>query len=69
MLKSCSWKGLSLPCSSIFTMFPTDRGMCCSFNMKKADLLFRQSNYTQMIHKLVNRDMKMSYEDSTVPER
>jgi hypothetical protein len=68
MLKSCTWKGLSLPCSSIFTMFPTDRGMCCSFNMKKANALFRQSKYTQMMDKLINRDRRMSFEDATVPE-
>jgi hypothetical protein len=68
MLKSCTWKGLSLPCSSIFTMFPTDRGMCCSFNMEKANALFRQSKYTQMMDKLINRDRRMSFEDATVPE-
>ena len=32
-------------CSSIFTMFPTDRGMCCAFNMKKADDMFKASRY------------------------
>jgi hypothetical protein len=68
MLKSCSWKGLSLPCSSIFTMFPTDRGMCCSFNMERADKLFSQSKYTDMMAKLMGRDKSMTFENSTVPE-
>jgi hypothetical protein len=67
MLKSCSWKGISLNCSSIFTMFPTDRGMCCSFNMEKADKMFRQSKYTEMMNKLMDRDRSKSFEDSTVP--
>ena len=37
MLKDCRWKGRRVSCSAIFTMYPTDRGMCCSFNKPKAD--------------------------------
>ncbi len=40
ILKYCSWKSMSIPCSSIFTTFPTDQGMCCSFNMKAAEDIF-----------------------------
>ena len=32
MIKRCIWKGVRVSCSSIFSMYPTDRGMCCSFN-------------------------------------
>ena len=35
MLKKCFWKGRRLDCAAIFTVFPTDRGMCCTFNMKE----------------------------------
>jgi len=34
MLKFCFWKGQKIPCAAIFSTFPTDQGMCCSFNMK-----------------------------------
>ena len=27
MLKGCFWKGLEVPCSKIFTTFPTDKGI------------------------------------------
>ena len=37
ILRSCKWKGVSMPCSAIFITFPTDRGMCCSFNIQAAD--------------------------------
>lgn len=43
VLKECKWKGVKVPCSAIFTTFPTDRGMCCAFNMKKADEIFEDS--------------------------
>ena len=28
---------------------PTDRGMCCTFNMEKADKMFEKSQYSEMI--------------------
>ncbi len=40
LLKKCKWKGIEIPCSSIFKKFPTDQGLCCSFNMKAADEIF-----------------------------
>ena len=49
-------------------MFPTDRGMCCSFNMQKAEEMFRESKYKQFITKLERRDKDMSFENSTIPE-
>ena len=32
-----SWKGVRMPCSKLFTVPPTDRGRCCSFNSIAAD--------------------------------
>lgn len=68
IMKRCAWKGLRVSCSSIFTMFPTDRGMCCSFNMQKAEEMFRESKYKEFITKLEQRDKDMSFENSTIPE-
>jgi len=33
MLKKCTWKQNDINCAAIFSTFPTDQGMCCSFNM------------------------------------
>ncbi len=56
MLKLCKWKGERVPCASIFDMFPTDRGMCCTFNMEKADTIFRESQFQKSIIKLQEYD-------------
>ncbi len=40
ILRYCEWKGQQVPCSAIFSTFPTDQGMCCTFNMKAAEQLF-----------------------------
>lgn len=68
MLKKCSWKGKEMSCSAIFETFPTDRGMCCTFNMKKAEEIFRSTKYQQLIKKLQNRDANDSFTSSKLPE-
>ena len=67
MIKGCFWKGRRLSCSSIFSMFPTDRGMCCTFNKDKANDIFTQSRYQEQIDRLTEQDKTMSFEDSMVP--
>ena len=67
MIKKCFWKGRRLSCSSIFTMHPSDRGMCCSFNKKKADEMFKQNRYQENMKFLTDQDKKLSREDSIVP--
>ena len=69
MLKRCVWKGRRLNCSSIFSMYPTDRGMCCTFNKQKADEMFKESNYQRQLVRLGGQDKHMSFEDSTLPDR
>ena len=49
-------------------MFPTDRGMCCSFNMQRAEEMFRDSKYKELITKFEQRDKNMSFYNSTIPE-
>ena len=68
MIKRCLWKGRRMSCSSIFSMHPTDRGMCCSFNKQKADEMFTQSRYQENLVKLTEQDKKFSSEDSKVPD-
>jgi hypothetical protein len=53
-LKDCKWKGQTVPCSAIFSQFPTDKGMCCSFNMKAAEEIFHKETYVQLVNSLQN---------------
>ena len=64
MLKECLWKGKKLPCSQLFRTFPTDQGMCCTFNMKKADKMFKSSQYQKMVESLQTRDKANSFENN-----
>lgn len=42
LLKQCRWKSKEVKCSAIFKMFPTDRGMCCTFNLEAAEKIFHE---------------------------
>ena len=68
ILKRCSWKGQTMNCSSIFTTFPTDRGMCCSFNMKAADEIFTKSQYSSLVMQLQKEDLNASFDNSSRPD-
>ena len=68
MIKRCIWKGQRVNCSSIFSMHPTNRGMCCTFNKQKADEMFRANRYQKQLTKLTEQDKGNSLEDSTIPE-
>ena len=41
LLKQCRWKNKEVKSSAIFDMFPTDRGMCCTFNLQAAEKIFK----------------------------
>jgi len=66
-LKYCEWKGKHMSCSAIFTTFPSDQGMCCSFNMKAADEMFLGNQYPNLVKKLQDSDRNYSFTDSQVP--
>ena len=61
-LKYCEWKGIPMTCSDIFITFPTDIGMCCSFNMKAAEEIFYNSTYTNLIKELQLKDKLASFQ-------
>ena len=63
VVKSCSWKGLQLSCSSMFTQIPTDRGMCCSFNHAKVDSMFQHSIYADQIARMQKQDETRAFEN------
>ena len=56
MLKSCIWQGEEFPCSELFRAFPTNQGMCCSFNIKNANEMFQKSQYNQILDAMQSRD-------------
>ena len=62
ILKYCEWKGVKMPCSSIFTTFQTDRGMCCSFNMKAAEEVFNGKTYPKLVQTMQMEDKKVSFD-------
>jgi hypothetical protein len=59
---------MEVPCSSIFNAFPSDLGMCCSFNLKAADNIFYSSSYPKLIMELQAVDRNGSFENNTYPE-
>ncbi len=67
ILRYCEWKGQRIPCSAIFQTFPTDRGMCCSFNMKSAEEIFVGKTYSQQIKQMQSHDKYLSLENPVLP--
>ena len=61
MLKACIWQGEEFPCSELFRAFPTNQGMCCSFNMKNADEMFQKSKYNQILDAMQSRDKNETF--------
>ncbi len=69
VLKYCEWKGSPISCSAIFTTFPTDRGMCCSFNILAAEQIFRSDTYSRTVSELQDQDRNLSFTDANPPRR
>ena len=67
ILKKCWWKGVSISCAAIFRTFPTDQGMCCTFNMEAAEDIFVKSEYSSMIVELNMHDQTDAFQNSTLP--
>ena len=61
MIKRCYWRGEPMECSAIFKTTPTDRGMCCSFNMESAESLYRDGKYVQTLQKLQTKDKLLAF--------
>ena len=61
LLKYCEWMGKPIACAAIFSTFPTDQGMCCSFNMKKANEIFRGETYSNLINLMQAKDKNQSF--------
>lgn len=66
-IKNCNWKHISIPCASIFTMVPTDLGLCCAFNTDDADDIYAESLFSKTILALQADDRNVSFESSQLP--
>jgi len=67
-LKLCEWKGIPMSCSAIFSSFPTDQGVCCSFNMKAAEDIYKKSPYQENLQAMQAADKDKSY-FSSIPQK
>ena len=59
-LKACIWRGETMPCSQIFKAVPSDIGMCCAFNMKKAEEIFEENQYRKSMTGMQMKEFKES---------
>ena len=66
-LKKCFWKEKPISCVAIFNQRPTDQGMCCSFNMEKADQILKKSRYTETISEMQYNDAESAFETKHPP--
>jgi hypothetical protein len=66
VLRYCEWKGTKVPCSSIFSTYPTDQGMCCTFNIKAAEQLFAGETFPHLIEYLQNLKGSSEMESSFI---
>ena len=67
-IKKCYWKGEPISCNAIFQKRPTDRGLCCAFNMEKAENIFKESNYKQAISMRQKDDILHGFDRGELPE-
>ena len=62
LIKRCYWKGIKIDCASIFFTRPTDRGMCCTFNMESAEKMFQNGKYQDSVAFMQERDRNLSFD-------
>ena len=68
VIKYCEWKGVPISCAAIFSPYPTDQGMCCSFNMKAADEIYYAGPYSDIITDLQDANNAKSFDDCKKPK-
>ena len=67
-IKRCYWKKTPISCNAIFQKRPTDSGMCCSFNIKKAELVLKESKYTSTIATRQKYDLENGFKSGQKPD-
>ena len=67
-IKRCYWKGDPISCNAIFQKRPTDRGMCCSFNIESAENVLKRSKYTEAISLRQKEEKFLGFEAEEPPK-
>ena len=67
-MKRCYWKNKQINCNAIFQKRPTDRGMCCSFNIEKAEKIFKDSKYRTSISLRQTEEATKGFENDETPD-
>ena len=65
-LKRCYWKEIQISCKDIFQKRPTEKGMCCSFNMKMLDDVLKDGRYRKSIATRQSMDMLNGFGESNM---
>ena len=60
-IKRCFWEEKEIECHSIFQMKPTDRGMCCSFNVKGLEKSLHDGKFRRVVAKLQSQNQNLSF--------
>ena len=70
VVKQCIWKGEIVNCSSVFTLTPTDRGMCCRFDIRPPGQIFQANRWTTNMEQRREVDRRRSLDsgDGVVDE-
>ena len=63
VIKQCFWKEDEINCSALFKPMPSDRGMCCSFNLNSINAFLKESKFQKVIDELQKSDQKHRYVD------
>ena len=63
VIKRCYWKDVEMPCPLIIETTSTDYGMCCTFNIEKAENIYRQSKFSHLTSTLQISDKEASFYD------
>ena len=64
----CLWKGEPILCSRVFTLTPTDQGMCCRFDINQRSSVFTQNNFTQKMEELQGQDRAQAFDSQSLPD-
>ena len=61
VIKRCYWQSKLVDCSSIFVTRSSDRGMCCAFNVGKANQIYRNTKYRIEEEKMQEKTRENSF--------
>ena len=61
VIKRCYWQSKLVDCASIFVARSSDRGMCCAFNVGRANQIYRSTKYRIEEEKMQEKTRENSF--------